>query len=176
MMDRIESMPLGIVVERRDSSHPWQDHHWLPVAVIPGAAPMDPAGPWRVLDQGKGWVRYLAGTLTLELFRSDTEGYRYNLSTSPPAVYVVLREATDSEHEVVPFAVTVSPYEGQDFLDTGEDIVEGVPMPEGLLGWVAKYVEIHHVDQPFRKRRQRRRDDGETSAEPPGGGRNRDAR
>lgn len=160
-MDRIETMPMGVVVERRDSDNPWQDHSWRPVAVMPGAPAMDPAGPWRVLDRGEGWVRYLAGTLTLELFRSDTEGYRYNLSTKSPAVYVVLRESTDGEHDVVPFAVTVSPYEGQDFLDSGEDIVEGVPMPEGLIGWVAKFVEIHHVDQPFRKRRQRRRDDGD---------------
>lgn len=160
-MDRTETMPMGVVVERRDSTHPWQDYSWRPVAVMPGAPAMDPAGPWRVLGRGEGWVRYLAGTLTLELFRSDTEGYRYNLSTKPPAVYVVLRESTESEHDVVPFAVTVSPYEGQDFLDAAEDIVEGVPMPEGLIGWIAKFVEVHHVDQPFRKRRQRRRDDGD---------------
>ena len=41
--NRVETMPVGIVVERRDSSHPWADNIWLPVAVIPGAPAMDPA-------------------------------------------------------------------------------------------------------------------------------------
>ena len=42
------TIPLGIVVDRRDMDNLWQDCHWAPVAVIPGAGPLAPDGPWTV--------------------------------------------------------------------------------------------------------------------------------
>jgi hypothetical protein len=38
----------------------------------------------------------------------------------------------------------------------GEDLVETAPMPEGLVAWVQAFVERHHVDQPFVKRKRKR--------------------
>ncbi len=130
MKDR-ESLQLGIVLERRRLDNPWQDFDWRPVAVIPGAPACDPEGAWRGLGEGEDWIRYHGGTLSLELFRSETEGYKVNLSNDPPRVFVVLRSGEDAEgaHDVVPFLVTACPYEAQDYLDSGEDIIEGVPMP-----------------------------------------------
>ncbi|MDG1240070.1 MAG: DUF3305 domain-containing protein, partial [Planktomarina sp.] len=49
---------------------------------------------------------------------------------------------------------TASPFEAQDYADTGEELVEKVPMPEGLVAWVRDYVEAHHEDQVFVKRRR----------------------
>ena len=153
-------MPVGIVVERRDSSHPWQDHFWRPVAVIPGAPPLDPAGAWKKLGEGEGWIHYHAGTLEMELYRTDTDAYLSCLSGDPPSVYVVLREDLDGDHEVVPFIATVSSYEAQDYLD-GEDVVEPVPMPEAIAAWVRAFVNTHHVDEPFKKRKRKRYKDQE---------------
>ena len=165
-MQRTESLPVGIVVERRDSSHPWQDHVWRPVAVIPGAPPADPAGPWKKLGQGDGWERYLAGTLAIEIHRTDTEAYLDCLSAGPPRVFVVLQEDLEGAHDVRPFLATVSTYEAQDYADAGENIVEGVPMPESVIAWLRAFIDAHHEEQPFRKRRLRRSKDGETSAKP----------
>ncbi len=149
-------MPLGIVVERREVDNPWQDHVWRAVAVIPGAAETE---AWRVLNEGPGWVQYHAGTLPLELHRKETEAYRINLSDEPPVIYVVLREGDEEdEAEIAPFVVTASAYDAQDFLDCGEDIVEGVPMPEGVIAWVQEFVTRHHVDEPFVKRKRKRHD------------------
>src|SRR3546814_7777853 len=36
-MDKTETLPLGVVLEWRRVDHPWKDHDWRPVAVIPGA-------------------------------------------------------------------------------------------------------------------------------------------
>lgn len=157
-MERIEKLAVGIVVERRESSHPWQDHVWLPVAVIPGAGPMDPAGPWRELDRGDGRALFHAGTLEVELYRTDTEAYREAMAGDTPVLFVVLREDLDGDHEVVPCAATVSLYEAQDFLDTGEDIVERVPMPEAMAAWVLAFIEAHHVDEKFVKRKRKPHD------------------
>ncbi len=155
-----ESLPLGVVLERRRIDNPWEDFDWRPVAVIPGAPARDPEGEWRTLDEGEDWVQFHSGTLPLELFRRETEGYKFNLSNDPPRVFVVVRGGEEAEvpHDVVPFLVTACPYEAQDYLDSGEDIVEGVPMPAVVLAWVQDFVDKHHVDEPFKKRKQKRLD------------------
>ncbi len=153
------SMRLGVVLERRDLDNPWQDHEWRPVAVIPGAADCP---EWRLLHERKGWRRYHAGTLDLELFARETEGYKYNLSTGEPRIFVVVRPADeDDENDVEPFLVTACPYESQDYLDSGEEIVEGVPMPGELAEWINAFVERHHMDEPFVKRKRKKHKDAE---------------
>ncbi len=153
-MEARESMELGVVVERRDSQSRWQDYDWYAVAVIPGAPPVD---DWRMLRAGPAWVQFHAATLEMELHRKETEAYRLNLSGEPPVIYVVLRHEDEAgDHEVEPFLVTASPYEAQDLLDAGDDIIEGVPMPEPVIAFVRDFIEQHHVDVPFVKRKQKR--------------------
>ena len=62
-----QSMPVGIVLERREIDHPWEPIAWNAVAVIPHAPMID---DWRVIDRGDGWTRYHAATLTLEYDRA----------------------------------------------------------------------------------------------------------
>ena len=153
-----QQMPLGVVVERREVEHRWIKHSWTAVAVIPGAAPADPLGSWTRLADGEGWVQYHAGTLPLELFPKETEGYRVNLAQTPPRVFVVLRTGDDmeSEHDVVPFLATACPFEAQDYLDSGEEIVEAVVMPPGVVALVESFVTRHHVEETFHKRKRKR--------------------
>ena len=157
------SLPLGIVLERRAVDNPWIDHEWRPVTVIPGMRPLSPTETWTRLREGADWAQFHAGTLDLELFPRETEGYRLNLSQDPPRLFVVLRSGEDSDcdHEVVPFLVTACPYEAQDYLDSGEELLETVPMPEGVVGFVQDYVHRHHVDEPFLKRKRKRYDGGD---------------
>jgi hypothetical protein len=147
-MERRLTMPLGVVVERREIEHRWQKHSWRPVAVIPGAPPV---GAWRELVRGDRYIRWHAATLPLELHRTETEGYRANLSGKVPAIYVVLRPQSGDEHEHAPFLVTASPYEASGY---AENIVEPVPMPDALIGWVQDFVDRHHVEEPFHKRKR----------------------
>ena len=146
-----ESMPVGIVVERRETDNPWESHCWSPVAVVPGA-PENPG--WKELARGDDWVRFHADTLPLELFRDETDDYRSTLVNDPPSVYVVLREDEESDAGITPFKVTVSPSEAQAFLDADEHIVEPVPMPDMVRSWLAAFVERYHVDQPVYKRQR----------------------
>jgi Protein of unknown function (DUF3305) len=148
-----ERMRVGVVLERRRIDHPWQDHAWRAVSVVPGA---DPVVTPRLLRQGEGWACYHLATLEIELFSRETEGYRYNLSQVRPVVYLLWRAAdTTSEGWPDPFHVTVCPYEAQDYLESGDVVVEGVAMPEAVAHWVADYVARHHVDEPFVKRRRK---------------------
>ncbi len=165
-----ESLPLGIVVERRKSQSRWAEFSWRAVAVIPGAPEID---DWSTLREGDDWTHFHIATLPLELFPKETEGYRYNLSCDPPVVFVVLREGEEAgEHDIEPALVTVCPYEAQDYLDTGEDQVDSVEMPDAVRAWVATFVERHHVDEPFKKRtRKRWHGDGTTRESMPPGAR-----
>ena len=143
------SIPLGIVLQRTPGVTRWAAHVWKAVAVLPGAGQAD----WHELRRDGDAVEYHAGTLPLELFRTDTEAYLHGLSAKVPAIYVVMRDAPgDSPLDLV--LVTASPYEAQDYADTGEEIVEKVAMPDGLIAWVRDYVEVHHEDEVFIKRRR----------------------
>ncbi len=100
-------------------------------------------------------VEYHAATLPMTLFSSDTESYLHGLSAQIPAIYVVMR--TDEGEGDAPLEMvlaTASPYEAQDYADTGEELVEKVPMPDGLIALVREFVEAHHEDEVFIKRRR----------------------
>jgi len=155
-MSALETLPVGIVVERREIDNRWEDYAWSPVAVIPGAPPMDDGSEWRLLREGEGWRHYMIGTLEIELFRRETNGYKVNLSNTPPHVYVVLSRGEEAEEaEIVPFMVTVCPYEAESYTEGGEDIVEGVPMPDEIAAWVQAFIDAHHVEEPFKKRKNK---------------------
>lgn len=145
------TVELGVVVERRKATSPWQDWLWRPVAVVSGLAA---AEDWRLLVEGPGWTRWLAGTRTLELHRKETLDYKLALSAEPPQLYVVLRRS-DGEPPWRPFLVTASPFEAQAYAEPGEDVVEAVAMPEPVVALVQAFVERHHVDEPFLKRRRK---------------------
>ena len=143
------SMALGIVVRRVPGVTRWVDYIWKAVAVLPGAGPAH----WKELRRVGDAVEYHAATVHLELFRTDTEAYLQGLSTKNPAIYVVMRDSDGLDPLEVVMA-TASPFEAQDYADTGEELVEEVLMPEGLVAWVRDYVEAHHEDQVFVKRRR----------------------
>ena len=152
-MKRSAAMPLGVVVERRASRSPWQEWTWRPVSVIVGAPPI--GTEWRELVCGDDWTQYHAANLPLELHRAETEAYLVNLSQKPPRIYVVLRPASGSgPHAFRPLLITASPYEAESYLESGDEIVEGVTMPEPVIAWLRDFVDRHHVEQPFVKRKR----------------------
>jgi len=143
-----ERFPISVVVERRRIDNPWQDHSWRAVAILPGRTDV---APWTRIEQGPDFVRFLAGTADLELFRGETETYKYNLESPAPAVYVVLRHV-DREPGLELFEATVCPGEAHAHADTGGDLVEAVAMPQPVLDWLADFVARHHVEKTHYKR------------------------
>lgn len=146
------TMPIGVVLRKTPGVTRWAAWHWTASAVLPGAPPAE----WRVMRQEEGAVEYHAATVTLELHGAETEAYLQGISAEVPSVFVVMREGTGADPlEVV--LVTASPYEAQDYTDSGEEIVEKVPMPHGLVAWVRDFVEEYHEDEVFVKRRRDRK-------------------
>ena len=146
-------MPVGIVIERRESHHPWLDATWQPVAVIPHAPAIEAPRP---LVDGDGWSQVHAATLPIQLFKGETEGYVLNLSQAEKVVYVVLRADEEADSGLSPFLATVCPFEASAYTESGEEIVRGVPMPAEIVHWLAAFVAEHHVEEPFRKRKNKK--------------------
>jgi len=147
--NQYKSMPLGVVVRRLPGVTRWASYSWKATAVLPGAGPAD----WQELRREGEAVEYHAATLQLDLHGAETEAYLHGLSAAEPAIYVVMREG-DSKQPLDVLLVTASPYEAQDYTDSGEEIVEKVPMPAGLIAWVHGFVTAFHKDEVFIKRKR----------------------
>lgn len=145
-------LKVGAVVRRSPGVTQWTREAWKPVAVIPGA----PEAFWKELVRDGEIVDYHAGTVTMELFRADVEGYLVSLNMASPSVWIVMdRDQTNrSPSGWVVSTVTASAHEALDALDSGESIVEAVPIPESMAAWIKEFVDMHYVEQPFKKRRR----------------------
>lgn len=147
-----QSIPLGVVVRRTPGVTRWAKHAWRVSAVLPGAGPAD----WKELRREGEAVEFHAATLPLTLYVSDAEAYAHELQAREPSVYAVLRPSTRAGD--LPWGValvTASPYEAQDYCDSAEELVEKVPMSQGLLAWVTDFVEMHYEQEDFVKRRRK---------------------
>lgn len=154
--NREVNLPLGIIVEKRKSKHPWSNWSWKPIAVFVDEKFAE--HETLSLREGEGFKQYVAGTLMLNLHRKDTEALRINLMLSEPELYVVLREneEDESDYPYFPYMVTASSYAAQDLTDAGDDIIEKVVMPESVAAFIQAFVEEHHVEEEFKKRRRDR--------------------
>lgn len=144
-------LPVGVVMRRSPGVTRWAKWAWKATAVLPGAG----EATWKEMRREGDVTEFHAATHKVWLYVSDTEAYVHELSASQPSVYVVLR--TPEDRSDIPYEVahiTVSPYEAQDYCDSGEEVVEKVPMPPALVAWVRDFVEAHHVEEPFVKRRR----------------------
>jgi hypothetical protein len=150
-----ETIPLGVVIRRSPGVTRWAKWAWKAIAVLPGAGPAD----WKLLRSEGDVTEFHAGTRPLTLYRSDTEAYVHELGSREPSIYIILRRRSEDRLQLV--MVTASPYEAQDYEDSGEEVVEKVAMPQAMCDWVRDFVRRHHEEEEFvKRRRDRKRIDG----------------
>jgi len=146
-----QSLPLGVVVKRSIGVTRWAKYAWKASAVLPGAGPAD----WKLLRSDGDVTEFHAATLPLTLYVSDAEAYAHELQARTPSVYAVLRPRdVNAEVPWTVALVTASPYEAQDYCDSAEELVEKIPMPDGLGAWITAFVEKHYEEEAFVKRRR----------------------
>ena len=148
---------VGVVVERRKAQSAWIDFTWKPVTVLAG---MPAASPWTKLSEQGDGATFYAGAAEIEFYRTETTNYRDNLASGMPMLWVALRPTgVEPPYEV--FAVTADPSEGEAWTESGNDLVDVVPMPDAMRAVIDAFVVEHHVEQPFYKRK---RDDADPDA------------
>jgi hypothetical protein len=144
-------MAVGVVVRRVKATSQWIDYIWRPVSVLPGVPETE---PWTKLTEDGEVATFYVGSAEIELFPSDTTQYRDNLNSGAPLLWVTLR-ATEGEPPYKLLSVTADTAEGEAMTETGNDLVEAVPMPDEVADMVAQFVSEHHVERIFYKRKRK---------------------
>jgi hypothetical protein len=155
-MSHIEPLvriPVGIIVERRETTSAWTEFVWRPSAVLPG---VPETLPWTVLETEAGRTAFYAGAVEILLYRTDSAGYRNNLRDDAPVLWVTLRPTGEADRPYEISAATADPGEGEAYSETVGNLVEALPMPEAVRGIITRFVAEHHVDRPFYKRERDR--------------------
>lgn len=150
-MNKVEILPIGVIVEKRKASSPWLDAVWRPVEVIAGRPETE---DWTELPGGEDSELFYAGTASLELHRKDAEAYHINLENREPVVYVVLEEADTGPAGLRLARVSAAPYEAENYLASGSELVEGVSMPDVVHAFVEAFIKAHYTPEPFFKRKR----------------------
>ena len=145
-------IPVGVVVERCKATSPWLESVWRPVAVLCG---LPDAAPWTALGAEGDAATFYLGAAAIELYRTETDHYRANLASGAPSVWVALRQTgVPPAYEL--FAVTADPSEGESFTQSGDDLVDAVPLPAPVRQILEAFVAEHHDEQPIYRRKRDR--------------------
>jgi hypothetical protein len=143
----VESMIVGVVVEKRAVSSPWADHVWAPAQVLPDAPDI---APMTLLGGEPDRERYYLGAAEILLYTVDTGHFGDNFVTEAPKLWVSIRPTgIDPPLELV--GVTADPHEGAGFVDP-------LPMPPEIAARVAQFYKAHHVEREFIKRQRDKHD------------------
>jgi Protein of unknown function (DUF3305) len=149
-----EKVNIGVVAERRRGRGQWAGDVWRAVELLPGE-PSAQAGA--LLAQGEGWSRHFLGSAELALYPSDTDSYKFNLESSNPSVFVMLRPE-ESGVGVRLVGATVCAAEATAHSESGVDMIEAMAMPRDIFDWVQSFVATHHVERESYKRTRDRAD------------------
>ena len=166
-----------IILEKKVINTIWESHKWLVNDLIPlnvtsgsGYPPINDVRIFPLINdisvEDKSNNNLYVAEASIDLHRSEAEGYAENLQSSDPSVYIVLRDGDLSEDsseinskreddiDIHLAEVSLSPYHIQDYEDCGEDRVEKVPLYGPIADLLEKFVEFHFHPEEFKKRKR----------------------
>lgn len=144
-----EVFRLGVFAQRRPPVTQWSTGELRPLAVL--TEEPDTAPNTKVSSEG-GFETWYMGSAEVVLWSGDTGHHRDNLTSGRPSVWVALRGSDPATTEIV--GVTVDPYEGEGLASDLDLIVDAVALPEPVRARIEAFVEAHHVEMPFKKRKR----------------------
>ncbi|MFV0294602.1 MAG: DUF3305 domain-containing protein [Hyphomicrobiaceae bacterium] len=147
-----EDIVVGVVVLREAVDGPWEETAWRPASVL---FPDPATSAWSSLGAQETDELYYVGALKLQLHRNEAASYLDNLSAEKPQLFVVLRRTDGGEHPVALELVTASLTEAYAYGANDDEIIGPVELPEALVPLIAAFVEAHHVEEKFIKRKRR---------------------
>ena len=185
-MEKLESKKhllyaVRIIFERKEINNIWESHKWLVNDLIPlnvtsgsGYPPINDVRIFPLINdisvEDKSNNNLYVAEASIDLHRSEAEGYAENLQSSDPSVYIVLRDGDLSEDsseinskreydiDIHLAEVSLSPYHIQDYEDCGEDRVEKIPLYGPIAELLEKFVEFHFHPEEFKKRKRDKKD------------------
>lgn len=147
---------IGVVAARRKAISEWASE---PFVVAPHAAlPVAPTlAPGAALGQAGGAELFYLGPAELAFWRGETGHYRDNLASGAPKLWIAL---TREGEAWITHLATADPYEGEALAGTPDLALEAVAMPPDIAADLAVFIERHHVEEVFVKRKRDKKRDG----------------
>ena len=167
-----------IIFEKKLLNNQWQSHEWeihdlvlMDMKSGDGFPPINNVEilPLRNFNKQRtknNLENYFVAEASIDLHRAEAEAYAENIQSSDPSIYIVLREGLyddeieesfeDNDIDVHLAEVSLSPYNIQDYEDSGEDIIKKVPLDGPISELLEKFVEQHFKPEEFIKRKRDR--------------------
>ena len=145
-----EMRRVGIVTMSRKPVSRWARRGFAPHEVL---ADLPATEPGTRLTPPGDVETYYAGDFAITLYSGETAHYRDNL-IAKPSLWVSMRPDVSTGVMIV----TADPYEGEALAGDIGFVVEAVPMPDAIREWIHGFIEMHHVEQVFEKRKRKRAD------------------
>jgi hypothetical protein len=147
--------PVAVIIERVPLVNRWVSEEWRVAAVE--CVDAAPVAPVKLAADSPG-SKWRFGGHSIELHRSESEGYFLNLTSPDPKVFVMWRmneavEGSEDHPKARPQLVTVSYNEAARLLDGGEQ-VDAVPLPDEIRDWMQPFVAENYRPEPKRKSRR----------------------
>jgi hypothetical protein len=154
MSTLIPRFPVAVIMRRTPLANRWASERWEPIAVLPRDADAGSDGAPVCLRDDAAGTEWRFDGHSIELHRSEAEGYFLNLDAPEPRVFVHWRESEGGAGPpVYPAIVTVSYNEAARLMDGGHQ-VDSVPLAEALLAWMLPFVAEHYKPEPKKKVRR----------------------
>lgn len=139
-----EVMRVAVVGVSRPPANRWAVRATVPAAILADVPPLEPGGVMSVQD---GVRTIYMGDHAVQIHSGETRNYMDNLAAARPSLWV----STDGAAVQI---VTADPYEGEALAgDTGR-VVEALAMPPAIAARIRAFVERHHVEEVFYKRKR----------------------
>ena len=167
-----------IIFKKKLLDNKWQSHEWeihdlvlMDMESGDGFPPINnveimPLRSFKNDSVKDNFRNYFFAEASIDIHRAEAEAYAENLQSSDPAIYIVLREGLyddeieesdeNSDIDVHLAEVSLSPYNIQDYEDSGEDIIKKIPLKGPISDLLEKFVEQHFKPEEFIKRKRDR--------------------
>lgn len=154
----VTRIPVDVVMECVRLKNQWASEQWQPATVVAVGPPSDAAPPTpgqpQLLHESPEGAQWRFPQQTIELHKSEAEGYYLNITAPQPRAFVMWRMFDDGEMPPArPVIVTLSYNQAARMMDGGEQ-VDSVALPLPLHAMLAPFVNEHYTPEPRKKHRR----------------------
>ena len=140
-----EVLRIGVVGLSHPPSSQWAQRTLRPAALM---ADLPPLKGGSLMSNQDGVHTVYLGDFAIVLHSGETRHYIDNLRAARPSVWVSMDRGRVQ-------TVTVDPYEGEALAGDTERIVEALPMPPAIAAHLSAFIDAHHVEEVFHKRKRK---------------------
>ena len=153
----VTRIPVDVVMECVRLQNRWASEQWQPATVVAVGPPFEGPAPEpaaaQLLHESVEGAQWRFPRHSVELDKSEAEGYYLNLTAPQPRAFVMWRRFEGELPPVRPVIVTLSYNQAARMMDGGEQ-VDSVALSLPLHAVLAPFVNEHYTPAPRKKHRR----------------------